>query len=157
MTVLISSHILPEIEMTCDRVLIINQGRVVAQGTPADLRREILGQSIYQLQVAGDISALPALLTRSKPRSTSRSKASPTPTAFARSRSRPRATTSLARSCCAGCSRKISASARSTACKPTLEDVFLAGHAPQLGTLSPRQARGEMTEKRRRRDCTVLD
>jgi ABC-2 type transport system ATP-binding protein len=34
MTVIISSHILPEIEMTCDRVLIINQGRVVAQGTP---------------------------------------------------------------------------------------------------------------------------
>jgi ABC-2 type transport system ATP-binding protein len=32
MTVIISSHILPEIEMTCDRVLIINQGRVVATG-----------------------------------------------------------------------------------------------------------------------------
>ena len=62
MTVLISSHILPEIEMTCDRVLIINQGRVVAQGTPADLRREILGRSIYQLQLAGDPGALPALL-----------------------------------------------------------------------------------------------
>ncbi len=43
MTVLISSHILPEIEMTCDRVLIINQGRIVAQGTPAELRREVLG------------------------------------------------------------------------------------------------------------------
>ncbi|MSU23814.1 MAG: ABC transporter ATP-binding protein [Opitutus sp.] len=63
MTVLISSHILPEIEMTCDRVLIINQGRVVAQGTPAALRREILGRSIYQLQLAGDPGALPALLT----------------------------------------------------------------------------------------------
>src|SRR5882672_11035578 len=62
MTVLISSHILPEIEMTCDRVLIINQGRVVAQGTPADLRREILGHSLYQLHVAGDFAALPGLL-----------------------------------------------------------------------------------------------
>ncbi|HYP17761.1 MAG TPA: ABC transporter ATP-binding protein [Opitutus sp.] len=47
MTVIISSHILPEIEMTCDRVLIINQGRVVAEGTPADLRREIIGHSSY--------------------------------------------------------------------------------------------------------------
>ncbi len=56
MTVLISSHILPEIEMTCDRVLIINQGRVVAQGTPAELRREILGRSTYQLQINGDPS-----------------------------------------------------------------------------------------------------
>jgi ABC-2 type transport system ATP-binding protein len=62
MTVLISSHILPEIEMTCDRVLIINQGRVVAQGTPADLRREILGHSSYQLEIAGDTAALPPLL-----------------------------------------------------------------------------------------------
>lgn len=62
MTVIISSHILPEIEMTCDRVLIINQGRVVAQGTPADLRREILGHSAYEVELAGDVPALPALL-----------------------------------------------------------------------------------------------
>jgi len=63
MTVIISSHILPEIEMTCDRVLIINQGRVVAQGTPADLRREVLGRTTYQLELAGDLAALPLMLT----------------------------------------------------------------------------------------------
>src|ERR1700734_1240341 len=62
MTVLISSHILPEIEMTCDRVLIINQGRIVAQGTPADLRREVLGQSAYEIEAAGDLGSLPFLL-----------------------------------------------------------------------------------------------
>ncbi len=62
MTVIISSHILPEIEMTCDRVLIINQGRVVAQGTPAHLRREIVGPSSYQLVLAGDVATLPATL-----------------------------------------------------------------------------------------------
>lgn len=67
MTVIISSHILPEIEMTCDRVLIINQGRVVAQGTPADLRREILGHSTYQLEIAGDTQSVPALLTSVEP------------------------------------------------------------------------------------------
>ncbi len=62
MTVIISSHILPEIEVTCDRVLIINQGRVVATGTPNELRREILGHSLYRLEVAGDLEALlPAL------------------------------------------------------------------------------------------------
>jgi ABC-2 type transport system ATP-binding protein len=62
MTVIISSHILPEIEVTCDRVLIINQGRVVAQGTPAELRREIFGHSTYQLEFSGDPTALtPAL------------------------------------------------------------------------------------------------
>jgi ABC-2 type transport system ATP-binding protein len=67
MTVLISSHILPEIEMTCDRVLIINQGRVVAQGTPADLRREILGRSTYQLEISGDVAVLPATLAGVEP------------------------------------------------------------------------------------------
>src|ERR1022692_392999 len=67
MTVLISSHILPEIEMTCDRVLIINQGRIVAQGTPSELRREVLGRSTYQVEMAGDISSLPLLLSNIDP------------------------------------------------------------------------------------------
>lgn len=67
MTVIISSHILPEIEMTCDRVLIINQGRVVAQGTPAELRRGIVGQSIYSLQLAGDLTTLPNALAAVEP------------------------------------------------------------------------------------------
>ncbi len=62
MTVIISSHILPEIEMTCDRVLIINQGRVVATGAPSDLRNEILGPPRYRLELAGDLTALPAAL-----------------------------------------------------------------------------------------------
>jgi len=62
MTVIISSHILPEIEMTCDRVLIINRGQVVAQGTPAALRREFLGQSRYDIELAGDLSLLPEVL-----------------------------------------------------------------------------------------------
>ena len=67
MTVIISSHILPEIEVTCDRVLIINQGRVVAQGTPADLRREILGRSTYRLELAGELASLPAALAATDP------------------------------------------------------------------------------------------
>jgi ABC-2 type transport system ATP-binding protein len=67
MTVIISSHILPEIEVTCDRVLIINQGRVVAQGTPAELRREILGRSTYRLEVAGDTPTIIGVLTAAEP------------------------------------------------------------------------------------------
>ncbi len=62
MSVIISSHILPEIEATCDRVLIINGGRIVAQGTPAELRREVLGLTHYEVQLAGDLAALPAAL-----------------------------------------------------------------------------------------------
>jgi ABC-2 type transport system ATP-binding protein len=48
--------------MTCDRVLIINQGRIVAQGTPTALRREILGQSAYEIEAAGALGSLPFLL-----------------------------------------------------------------------------------------------
>lgn len=62
MTVIISSHILPEIEMTCDRVLIINRGHIVAEGPPAALRREYLGETRYELEVAGDVPQLMPLL-----------------------------------------------------------------------------------------------
>ena len=58
MSVIISSHILPEIEETCDRVLIINGGRIVAQGSPADLRHEIFGHSSYRVELGGDTAGL---------------------------------------------------------------------------------------------------
>ena len=58
MSVIISSHILPEIEATCDRVLIINSGRIVAQGSPSELRHEIFGQTSYRLELAGDLGVL---------------------------------------------------------------------------------------------------
>jgi ABC-2 type transport system ATP-binding protein len=64
MSVIISSHILPEIEVTCDRVLIINGGRIVAAGSPAELRHEIFGHTSYQVELAGgDLALLPGLLT----------------------------------------------------------------------------------------------
>lgn len=37
-TILLSSHILSEVEMTCSRVMILNKGHIVASGTPAELR-----------------------------------------------------------------------------------------------------------------------
>lgn len=49
MSVIISSHILPEIELVCDRVMIINQGRIVASGTPASLREEFLPHNTYEV------------------------------------------------------------------------------------------------------------
>ena len=67
MSVIISSHILPEIEATCDRVLIINAGRIVAQGSPADLRHEIFGETNYRVELTGDLEALPALLAAIEP------------------------------------------------------------------------------------------
>ncbi len=67
MSVIISSHILPEIEVTCDRVLIINGGRIVAQGTPAELRREFFGEGSYRLEFTGDADGLPNVLQEIQP------------------------------------------------------------------------------------------
>jgi ABC-2 type transport system ATP-binding protein len=47
-TVILSTHILPEVEVTCTRVLIINEGRIVASGTPQELQSVAGGEhSIY--------------------------------------------------------------------------------------------------------------
>ncbi len=47
-TVLFSTHILSEAEQVCDRVLIMDRGRIVAQGKPADLRQKLQpGASLY--------------------------------------------------------------------------------------------------------------
>jgi ABC-2 type transport system ATP-binding protein len=67
MSVIISSHILPEIEATCDRVLIINGGRIVAAGSPADLRHEIFGHVSYRLELAGETDGLSAHLKAIEP------------------------------------------------------------------------------------------
>lgn len=55
MTVVLSSHILTEIEACCDRVLILNQGRVVTSGTPESLRREFAPGVRYRVSFRGDM------------------------------------------------------------------------------------------------------
>lgn len=58
-TVLFSTHILSEAEQVCDRVLIINKGRIVAQGKPNELRRQLQpGAHLYI--VIGSASAAQA-------------------------------------------------------------------------------------------------
>jgi ABC-2 type transport system ATP-binding protein len=60
-TVLVSSHILPEISQTCDRLLIISGGQLVAQGTEEELARALGGGSI-EVEVRGErAKALAAL------------------------------------------------------------------------------------------------
>ncbi len=51
-TVLLSSHILAEVEATCDRVVIINRGKLIADGTASDLRTQIFQGQRYRIQVA---------------------------------------------------------------------------------------------------------
>jgi gliding motility-associated transport system ATP-binding protein len=52
-TVLLSSHILAEVEATCDRILIINKGRIVANGTSGELRRKAEGREILRVGIEG--------------------------------------------------------------------------------------------------------
>jgi gliding motility-associated transport system ATP-binding protein len=53
-TVILSTHILPEVSMTCGRVVIINKGRVVAEDTPDNLTRRLKGAGTTRLEVRGD-------------------------------------------------------------------------------------------------------
>ena len=59
-TVLISTHILPEVEMMCGRVLIMLGGRVLASDTPENLQRRMAGGSQIIAEIAAPIEALNA-------------------------------------------------------------------------------------------------
>ncbi len=61
-TVVLSSHILPEVSMICERVLIIHQGRIVAEDTPENLAQRLQGVDRLQVEVGGPPEeVLPAL------------------------------------------------------------------------------------------------
>ncbi len=55
-TILLSTHILPEVEMTCSRVLILNKGRIEASDTPANLMRRVRsgGAVVSEFRAAAD-------------------------------------------------------------------------------------------------------
>src|SRR5215468_1338996 len=55
--VLLSTHILPEVDAVCDRVLIIDRGRIVAEGTPQELRRQLAGRPVVRAAFKGQVSA----------------------------------------------------------------------------------------------------
>ena len=52
-TVILSTHILPEVSMICSRVLIVDGGRVVAEDTPENLTRQMRGTDTVQVEVRG--------------------------------------------------------------------------------------------------------
>lgn len=51
-TVILSTHILPEVEATCDRILIINKGKIVADGTSDTLRQQAQGSEMLKIKIA---------------------------------------------------------------------------------------------------------
>ncbi len=52
-TVILSTHILPEVSMVCDGVIIIHRGRIVAQGTESELVEQVFPTARVELRVAG--------------------------------------------------------------------------------------------------------
>ncbi|HLO88631.1 MAG TPA: ABC transporter ATP-binding protein [Nostocaceae cyanobacterium] len=55
-TIILSTHILPEVSMTCSRVAIINKGKVVATNTPENLMTQLTGGSGYEIEISGEPS-----------------------------------------------------------------------------------------------------
>jgi ABC-2 type transport system ATP-binding protein len=52
-TLLLSTHILPEVELLCDRVVIIDKGHIIAEGTPQSLRESWTGNPAVRLVLKG--------------------------------------------------------------------------------------------------------
>ncbi len=52
--VILSSHVLPDVETACDRVVVLHQGRVVAQGSIAELKGK--SRRAFELRVKGDLA-----------------------------------------------------------------------------------------------------
>ncbi|MHC4715553.1 MAG: ABC transporter ATP-binding protein [Planctomycetota bacterium] len=52
-TILLSSHILAEVEQVCGQIIIISGGQLVAEGTPAELRRQVTGASRIIVEAKG--------------------------------------------------------------------------------------------------------
>jgi len=63
-TVMLSTHILPEVEQICNRTIIIASGSIVASGTPAELRERITGTSRLIAELRGPSEAVVEALQR---------------------------------------------------------------------------------------------
>jgi ABC-2 type transport system ATP-binding protein len=61
-TVLLSTHILSEVQQVCDRVLIINKGKIVTEDTPGQLQARLTGSQHVTVRVRGELGDLPDLL-----------------------------------------------------------------------------------------------
>jgi ABC-2 type transport system ATP-binding protein len=55
-TVVLSTHILSEVQATCDRVIIVNEGSIVADGTPSDLQQKFHGSESVSLELKAAVS-----------------------------------------------------------------------------------------------------
>jgi len=65
-TVIFSTHILSEVQATCDRVIIINNGRIVGQGTPAELTTQVGAKETIYVKIKGPRETVISILKNIK-------------------------------------------------------------------------------------------
>jgi ABC-2 type transport system ATP-binding protein len=63
-TIMLSTHILSEAQQVCDRVLIINRGRIVAEDTPANLQAQLAGAERVLVRAAAETAELTRALRK---------------------------------------------------------------------------------------------
>jgi ABC-2 type transport system ATP-binding protein len=62
-TVILSTHILPEVSLTCEKIIIINQGRIAASGTVEEISRTVLGDDLLFARIKGPRAKLETALS----------------------------------------------------------------------------------------------
>ncbi len=63
-TVILSTHILSEVQATCNRVLIINEGKIVADGSPEQLQQQFRGTETLTLEIRTDAHPVDQVLPK---------------------------------------------------------------------------------------------
>ena len=61
-TVILSSHLLPEVSEVCDYIYVISQGKLVAEGTEAELSKDIVKENILEVTIQGDKTVVETLV-----------------------------------------------------------------------------------------------
>ncbi len=70
-TILLTTHYMAEADELCDRIAIVDHGRILAIGTPDELKRRVQSESIFRLEVdrldagAGALARLPGVMSAS--------------------------------------------------------------------------------------------
>lgn len=124
-SVIFSSHILQEIEHCSDRIMILNHGHIVANGTPLQLRREFIPTFKYRLEVKGECRQLESVLEKIDPEAKLLSSGSPDSAGFyeIQIESRHEWDPSLVQAIYAHAQLRLKAF---SPIEPTLEHIFLA-------------------------------
>ena len=63
-TVILSTHILSEVQSTCDRAVIIHNGKIVADSSLADLQRDLAGKQVISVELMGAVGDVAATLSK---------------------------------------------------------------------------------------------